>query len=264
MSGQEGAPAGWYADPLGRAPLRWWDGRGWSDRLADQSGRTWADPSWIHAAPPPPPGIGAPTPSAGRGGRWHATPLVVASLVLCFPIGLLLVWTHPAWSRRSRWAISALVAVVAVAAMAGGGEEPEQVATVAPSTSTVEATLPVRPTEAAPETTATTTTASTTTTTEPPTTTTTTAPPTTAPPTTAPPTTVAPPAPTAPPTTVAPQPLAGGGCHPSYVPCVPFASDVDCSSGSGNGPAYTGRVEVIGPDVYDLDRDGDGIGCEDG
>ncbi|MGW4366963.1 hypothetical protein ACWEKT_15080 [Nocardia takedensis] len=52
------------------------------------------------------------------------------------------------------------------------------------------------------------------------------------------------------------------GCHPSYTPCVPYASDVDCEGGSGNGPAYTGRVTVIGPDVYDLDRDGNGIGCE--
>lgn len=52
-------------------------------------------------------------------------------------------------------------------------------------------------------------------------------------------------------------------CHPSYTgECVPFASDVDCRGGSGNGPYYVGRVTVIGPDVYDLDRDGDGIGCE--
>jgi hypothetical protein len=43
---------------------------------------------------------------------------------------------------------------------------------------------------------------------------------------------------------------------------VPFASDVDCAGGSGNGPAYTGRVQVIGPDEYGLDHDGDGIGCE--
>ncbi|MET7770258.1 hypothetical protein [Nocardia sp. NPDC005366] len=58
--------------------------------------------------------------------------------------------------------------------------------------------------------------------------------------------------------TAAPQ----SGCHPSYTPCVPYASDVDCEGGGGNGPAYTGRVQVIGPDVYGLDRDGNGIGCE--
>ncbi|WP_459545625.1 hypothetical protein [Nocardia sp. X0981] len=52
------------------------------------------------------------------------------------------------------------------------------------------------------------------------------------------------------------------GCHASYDPCVPVTSDVDCAGGSGNGPEYTGRVRVIGPDEYGLDRDGNGIGCE--
>lgn len=53
-------------------------------------------------------------------------------------------------------------------------------------------------------------------------------------------------------------------CHPNYTRvCVPVASDVDCAGGSGNGPAYVrGPVEVVGPDVYRLDRDGDGIACE--
>jgi micrococcal nuclease len=45
--------------------------------------------------------------------------------------------------------------------------------------------------------------------------------------------------------------------------CVPIASDVDCASGSGNGPAYVdGPVYIIGVDVYGLDRDGDGVACE--
>lgn len=53
-------------------------------------------------------------------------------------------------------------------------------------------------------------------------------------------------------------------CDPNYSgACVPIASDVDCASGSGNGPAYvSGPVYVTGSDVYDLDRDGDGVGCE--
>jgi hypothetical protein len=51
-------------------------------------------------------------------------------------------------------------------------------------------------------------------------------------------------------------------CHPSYEPCVPNASDVDCLGGSADGPAYTGRVTVVGPDDFNLDPDGDGIGCE--
>ncbi|WFE38320.1 G5 domain-containing protein [Micromonospora sp. WMMD998] len=54
-------------------------------------------------------------------------------------------------------------------------------------------------------------------------------------------------------------------CDPNYSgACVPIASDVDCAGGSGNGPAYvTGPVRVVGSDIYDLDRDGDGVGCDD-
>lgn len=53
-------------------------------------------------------------------------------------------------------------------------------------------------------------------------------------------------------------------CDPNYEgACVPVASDVDCAGGSGNGPAYVqGPVYVVGQDIYDLDRDGDGVGCE--
>lgn len=53
-------------------------------------------------------------------------------------------------------------------------------------------------------------------------------------------------------------------CHPSYEgACLdPGASDYDCEGGSGDGPLYTGTVTVVGPDEYDLDRNGDGIGCE--
>jgi resuscitation-promoting factor RpfB len=52
-------------------------------------------------------------------------------------------------------------------------------------------------------------------------------------------------------------------CDPNYSGCVPIASDVDCAGGSGNGPAYvSGVVRVIGSDIYDLDRDNDGLGCD--
>jgi hypothetical protein len=53
-------------------------------------------------------------------------------------------------------------------------------------------------------------------------------------------------------------------CTPGYSPCLPPASDYDCAGGSGNGPKYTGPVRVTGPDPYDLDRDGDGVGCDRG
>jgi hypothetical protein len=61
-----------------------------------------------------------------------------------------------------------------------------------------------------------------------------------------------------------PPPDSGGGCDPNYSGCLdPNASDYDCEGGSGNGPLYTGPVQVIGDDHYGLDSDGDGVGCED-
>lgn len=56
----------------------------------------------------------------------------------------------------------------------------------------------------------------------------------------------------------------GGNCSPHYRgACVPIASDVDCAGGSGNGPRYVqGPVYVVDYDIYDLDSDGDGVGCE--
>ncbi|MBI2008974.1 G5 domain-containing protein [Candidatus Saccharibacteria bacterium] len=58
----------------------------------------------------------------------------------------------------------------------------------------------------------------------------------------------------------APEP---SNCDSNYSGCVPIASDVDCAGGSGNGPAYvSGPITVRGSDIYDLDRDGDGIACE--
>lgn len=125
---------------------------------------------------------------------------------------------------------------------------------------------PTTPTAADSSTTTTTTTTKTTTTTTAPPTTTTTTTTTVAP---APPPVTQPPAPA--PTTrevtqapPPPPPAPAQECHPSYTPCVPIASDVDCEGGSGDGPAYVrGPIQVIGPDVYRLDgNDKDGIGCE--
>ena len=66
-------------------------------------------------------------------------------------------------------------------------------------------------------------------------------------------------------TPIGPVPLQqGSDCDPNYSgPCVPIASDVDCAGGSGNGPAYVqGPVTVVGNDIYELDKDGNGTGCE--
>lgn len=53
-------------------------------------------------------------------------------------------------------------------------------------------------------------------------------------------------------------------CDPNYEgACLdPNSPDYDCEGGSGDGPDYTGQVQVVGSDPYDLDRDGDGIACD--
>ena len=69
----------------------------------------------------------------------------------------------------------------------------------------------------------------------------------------------------APPPPPAPAPAQpAGNCDPNYADaCVPIDSDVDCAGGSGNGPSYfSGVARVVGSDIYDLDRDGDGLACE--
>lgn len=55
------------------------------------------------------------------------------------------------------------------------------------------------------------------------------------------------------------------GCDEGYEgACLdPGAKDYDCAGGAGNGPMYVeGPVDVVGDDRHELDRDGDGIGCE--
>ena len=194
---------------------------------------------------------------------------------------------------RHRWALLASVALmgagaVAVMAAAGGSgaDDPElgsrEVGPVtsavddepvpATTTATVDSTIAsVRPSTTVTTTTSTSTTTPTSTsawassttapaTTDEPATT-------TATPATAAPTTGATAPVTAPPPTEAPSTSAvAPACDPNHSgACVPIASDVDCAGGSGNGPAYVrGPVRVIGVDVYGLDADNDGIGCEDG
>jgi hypothetical protein len=53
-------------------------------------------------------------------------------------------------------------------------------------------------------------------------------------------------------------------CDPNYSgACLdPSAYDYDCEGASGDGPAYTGTVAVVGEDHFGLDADSDGTGCE--
>jgi beta-lactam-binding protein with PASTA domain len=76
-------------------------------------------------------------------------------------------------------------------------------------------------------------------------------------------------APPPPPTTAPPPPSTAPSrnCDPSYpdVCLDPNAEDYDCAGGSGNGPRYVeGPIRVRPPDPFDLDREGDGWGCERG
>lgn len=53
-----------------------------------------------------------------------------------------------------------------------------------------------------------------------------------------------------------------GGCSGYSAPAYRSA-DYDCLGGGGDGPYFVkGPVRVGWDDPYDLDRDGDGIGCE--
>ena len=69
-----------------------------------------------------------------------------------------------------------------------------------------------------------------------------------------------------PPSTAPPPTTPARNCDPSYpdVCLDPAVEDYDCAGGSGNGPEYVeGPIRVLPPDPFDLDRDGDGLGCED-
>jgi len=57
----------------------------------------------------------------------------------------------------------------------------------------------------------------------------------------------------------------GSNCDPNYTgACLNDGiGDYDCGGGSGNGPNYVyATVHVVGEDVFGLDSDGNGLGCE--
>lgn len=160
--------------------------------------------------------------------------------------------TDRRWGRRALGAVTAVTAVVlTVTGLDDTGTDDVEVRGRAVATTTA----------IAPAATATTAALAATTSTAPTTTTTTT---TVAPTTTAvAPTTNTTTTPSAPATTVPTTADRAASCDPNYSGCVPIASDVDCAGGSGNGPAYvSGPVRVVGVDIYGLDRDRDGVGCE--
>jgi hypothetical protein len=231
---------GWYADPSGQHQFRWWDGSAWTTYVGDD-GELAIDDAPLPRLPPSPPDL-APPPVASLdtapepGDERVTRPVRVWDTVRARPL----------WARTAA-AVVVVCALVAIVTTFGADDRPA---------STVEITgFAARSTTTPPTVVELTVPSTTPTTTRP-----------TAPPTTAAPTTRPAPRSTAPARTAASTaaPFAPPvECDHNYTGCVPIATDVDCAGGSGNGPAYVeGPVRVIGSDVYDLDRDGDGIGCD--
>ncbi|MFC4947019.1 hypothetical protein [Pseudonocardia sp. GCM10023141] len=216
-------------------------------------------PSGAHAAPPfvPVPPAAPAAPGAPRASRRLGKPLLIGAGVV---VGLLVIGgisggrTTPAASSTGSTPVAA--ATSSATATPTPTPEPPAVAApevppavAAPDTKPVSrAQPPVAAPQAAPKPTVA----------QPPVAQPPVAQPPVAQPPAAKPPAVAPPAPK-PPAAAPPA----SGCNSNYSGCVPIASDVDCQGGSGNGPAYVkGPVNVIGTDVYGLDSDNDGIGCE--
>jgi hypothetical protein len=167
-----------------------------------------------------------------------------------------------AWRKPVGIGAAVVASVLILAAIVGGNDDtPSATGFAADETTTTTTFEPTSPSPTTTTTTTATTTTTTTTTTPPPPppkTTEVVAPPVAKQPPLPPPPPAPKPAPPAP-----KKPAPPSGCDPNYSGCVPIASDVDCAGGSGNGPAYVqGPVRVVGSDIYDLDRDGDGTACE--
>ena len=294
MSGAP-TPSGWYHDPAAAdGGLRWWDGQQWTTHIRQPPPESPPVPPEPTVPPPP----ARPRPQRIEPAPPRPTvpiPLPVREPDHPAPTG-----ARPWWGRKRLLVPAGALVLASVLFTIDGGSESTEIAadgtetaeiepdrfagqpaddpvtttnqrasttrdtepTIAPSSSVASTTLTTtaptatspRPTEASTSSVTVGAERSTTTpTTETPAPETPTTGATTAPTTVA---TVA----TTPPTT----PATTGGCHPSYTgACVPIASDVDCLGGGGNGPAYVrGPVQVVGSDDYGLDRDGDGIGCE--
>lgn len=205
--------------------MRYWDGSRWTQNVAD-GGVSGVDPEGM--APPPVAAAAPALPNHPQGRPGWVLPVVLggAALVLLTVVSGAALMLSPASQTRR-------VAVASVSPTTLFSEYQGEVIS--------DPTTTAAPTTAAP---------------------TTTAPPEPEQPAQTSPT----PAPAPPARPVAPAPSAGGGCHPSYSgTCIPEdVFDADCAGGGGNGPWYVQEkdIKVVGPDVFELDRDGNGIGCE--
>jgi hypothetical protein len=246
MSDSGENPARWIEDPTGRHELRYWEGSEWTEYVADRG---------VQAidAPTLDPPVGLSTADEAPSAPWvtpePAAPRAFSRRAVGFAK------RAPLWAKI---AVPAVILIVAVGAIGSLAEEDkgESASTKRRSEVPTATTRTVAPTTRA-----------TLRPTTPPTLRPTTPPTTLVPPGFRPivPTTLVPPGfrPIVPPPAAAPA-APPSNCNPNYSPCVPNDPvDVDCAGGSGNGPSYVrGPVQVIGADVYGLDTDHDGVGCE--
>mgnify|MGYP003647918867 CR=1 FL=1 len=78
--------------------------------------------------PPIPPAKVAPNAPASANGteKWYYHPVtIVISLLFCFPVGLILIWTHTNWSTNQKWVwTGGYAAIMIVFLSLGKGQEP--------------------------------------------------------------------------------------------------------------------------------------------
>jgi resuscitation-promoting factor RpfB len=123
--------AGWFPDPYDSRFVRYWDGMRWTE----------------HTRPAPAPQAqagAAPLPAAGANSRpwWQTWWAVVPALLLCFPVGLVGLWVRQGTSRLIKVGVTAVVAVVVIAAISGGNGADSQSLSGTPPSTTVNSTSP--------------------------------------------------------------------------------------------------------------------------
>ena len=69
-------PAGWHRDPLGRFPLRYWDGTTWTENVVNPQRQVGIDVAWARDAEAARAGARTPTPAPGRPGPQPTAPAV--------------------------------------------------------------------------------------------------------------------------------------------------------------------------------------------
>ena len=70
-------PAGWFADPWRQAPLRWWDGSGWTAHTCGQGAASPTASAWLDVPVAPQAAVD----SAANVARWLALAVVASPLV---------------------------------------------------------------------------------------------------------------------------------------------------------------------------------------